>query len=230
MHLIYRLVVQPNASRAKTFAEAFISCGGIETLLVLLQCEAKTSDLDVPEYDDDILSVSRSKHESGFENYHNDDAGSLYGSEFSSYDPHNRNSNSGMASSIGSRVSASESLFIKNLGSISFSISSENARNNVYNIDKSDGIVVAIIGVFGALVISGHLKFGSHAPADLTNNHHGLLEGAGNMFDDKVSLLHYALQKTLQGAPNRLMTGNVYWLAFYGKYRAIPLLLLGDGR
>lgn len=211
LHLIYRLVVQPNASRAETFAEAFISCGGIETLLVLLQCEAKTGDLDVPEYDDDILSVSGSKHESGLESYYNDDAGSLYGSEFSSYDPHNRNSVlSCMASSIGSRVSAFESLFIKNLGGITFSISAENARNNVYNIDKSDGIVVAIIGLFGALVFSGHLKFGSHAPADLTNNHHGLLEGAGNMFDDKVSLLHYALQKTLQGAPNRLMTGNVY--------------------
>lgn len=209
LHLIYRLVVQPNTSRADSFSEAFLSCGGLETLLVLLQREAKVGDNDAPEYDDDIMSVSRYNSESWPET---DDAGSLNGSEFSFYDPNNRNSvlGIGMTSSIGSRVSASESLFIKNLGGIRFSISAENARNNVYNIDKSDGIVVAIIGLFGALVISGHLKFGSHAPHDLTGNLHGLLEGAGSMFDDKVSLIHYALQKTLQVAPNRLMTGNVY--------------------
>ncbi|KAI3756859.1 hypothetical protein L1987_56682 [Smallanthus sonchifolius] len=178
---------------------------------VILQREAKDGDLDVPEYDDDILSVSGSRHECGPESYNTDDVGSLNRSEFSSYDLHNRNSYiSGMASSIGSKVSASESLFVKNLGGISFSISAENARNTVYNIDKSDGIVVAIIGLFGALVISGHLKSGSHALADLTGNRHGLLDGAGSMFDDKVSLLHFAVQKTLQAAPNRLMTGNVY--------------------
>ncbi|KAI3829205.1 hypothetical protein L1987_03322 [Smallanthus sonchifolius] len=207
LHLIYRLVVQPNKSRAKTFAEAFISCGGIETLLVLLQREAKAGDHDVPENDDDMLS----KAESGPENYNTDDVVSLNGSEFSSYDLQSRNSVlAGMASSIGSRLSTSESLFLKNLGGIGFSISAENARNNVYNIDKSDGIVVAIIGLFGALVISGHLKFGSHAPPDRMGNLHGFLEGSGSMFDDKVSLLHFALQKTLQAAPNRLMTGNVY--------------------
>ncbi|KAK1418727.1 hypothetical protein QVD17_27873 [Tagetes erecta] len=207
LHLIYRLVVQPNKSRAETFAEAFLSCGGIETLLVLLQREAKAGDLDVPENDDDILSKAESVHE----NYNTDDAVSLNGSEFSSYDLQSRNSVlAGMASSVGSRLSASESLFLKNLGGISFSISAENARNNVYNIDKSDGIVVAIIGLFGALVNSGHLKFGCDAPPDLTSNMHGLIEGAGSMFDDKVSLLHFSLQKTLQAAPNRLMTGNVY--------------------
>ncbi|KAL0015570.1 hypothetical protein SO802_002639 [Lithocarpus litseifolius] len=36
LHLMYRLVVQPNTFRAQTFAEAFLSCGGLETLLVLL--------------------------------------------------------------------------------------------------------------------------------------------------------------------------------------------------
>lgn len=226
MHLIYRLVVQPNTSRAETFAEAFISSGGIETLLVLLQREANTKDHDVPENDDDILSVSGSKAESHYgvhENYNTDDGGSLNGSEFSSYDPHNRNSVlAGMASSIGSRMSASESLFLKNLGGISFSISAENARNNVYNIDKSDGIVVAIVGLFGALVISGHLKFGVHAPPDLPGNLPGLLEGAGSMFDDKVLLLHFALQKTLQAAPNRLMTRNVYTALLSASVRHIP--------
>ncbi|PWA68195.1 BEACH domain-containing protein [Artemisia annua] len=211
LHLIYRLVVQPNTSRVADFAEAFISCGGIETLLVLLQREAKAGDHDLPDHDDEVLY--RAESGSGFpESSHPDDVTSLNGSEFSSFDPHSRRNSviPGIASSVGSRISASESLFMKNLGGISFSISAENARNNVYNIDKSDGIVVAIIGLFGALIASGHLKFGSHAPPDLTGNLHGFLEGAGNMFDDKVSLLHFALQKTLQSAPNRLMTGNVY--------------------
>lgn len=44
LHLTYGLVVQPNTYRAHTFAEAFISCGGIETLLVMLQWEAKAGD------------------------------------------------------------------------------------------------------------------------------------------------------------------------------------------
>nr|XP_043628907.1 BEACH domain-containing protein C2-like [Erigeron canadensis] len=211
LHLINRLVVQPNTSRAENFAEAFVSCGGIETLLVLLQREAKAGDKYAPDIDDDTCSISGSKAESvaGFtENYNTDDVSSVYDSEISTYEPHRHHST--MASSIGSRTSASESQIIKNLGGITFSITPENARNNVYNIDKTDGTVVAIIGLFGALVISGHLKFGSHAPPDLTGNLPGLLEGAGSMYDDKVSLLHFVLQKTLQAAPNRLMTMNVY--------------------
>ncbi|CAI9278052.1 unnamed protein product [Lactuca saligna] len=204
LHLIYRLVIQPNTSRAQTFAEAFISCGGIETLLVLLQREAKSGDHDIQDHDYEAESGS------GYpDNSHADDNTSFNGSEFSSFDPHRQNSVFA-ASSVGSRLSASESQLIKNLGGISFSINAENARTNIYNIDKGDGIVVAIIGLFGALVSSGYLKFGSHAPTDLSGNLHSLLEGAGSMFDDKVSLLHFALQKTLQAAPNRLMTGNVY--------------------
>ncbi|KAI3504354.1 hypothetical protein L1887_32955 [Cichorium endivia] len=204
LHLIYRLVIQPNASRAQTFAEAFISCGGIETLLVLLQREAKAGDHDIQDHDYEAESVS------GYpENSHADDTASFNGSEFSSYEPHRHNSVLAR-SSVGSITSVIDSQLIKNLGGISFSIDAENARSNVYNIDKSDGIVVAIVGLFGALVSSGYLKFGSHAPTDLAGNLHGLLEGAGSMFDDKVSLLHFGLQKTLQAAPNRLMTGNVY--------------------
>ncbi|KAL4567136.1 hypothetical protein LXL04_022710 [Taraxacum kok-saghyz] len=198
LHLIYRLVVQPNTSRAQTFAEAFISCGGIETLLVLLQREAKSGDNDIQDHDYEAGSGS------GYPDNTHDDTASFNGSEFS-YEPHRLNSV--LASSIGSRISCSESQLMKNLGGITFSISAENARNNVYNIDRSDGIVVAIVGLFGALVSSGYLKFGSH---ENTDNIHGFLEGAGSMFDDKVSLLHFSLQKTLQAAPNRLMTGNVY--------------------
>ncbi|KAF1898306.1 hypothetical protein Lal_00033073 [Lupinus albus] len=101
---------------------------------------------------------------------------------------------------------------IKNLGGISLSISAENARKNVYNADKNDGIVVGIIDLLGALVASGHLRFGSHAGPGTTSNvlSVGTQDGGSSMFEDKVSLLLYALQKAFQAAPNRLMTNNVY--------------------
>ncbi|MCI30385.1 hypothetical protein A2U01_0051594, partial [Trifolium medium] len=100
----------------------------------------------------------------------------------------------------------------KNLGGISLSISADSARRNVYNIDKSDGVVVGIIGLVGALVASGQLRFVSRSGPDTTSNLYGvgLHDRGGTMFEDKVSLLLYALQKAFQAAPNRLMTNNVY--------------------
>jgi hypothetical protein len=44
LYLIYRLVVQPNTSRASMFAETLISYGGIKMLLFLLKKEAETGD------------------------------------------------------------------------------------------------------------------------------------------------------------------------------------------
>lgn len=216
LHLLYRLVVQPNTSRAQMFSEAFISCGGIEALLVLLQREAKAGDYDVPDplvSNDEVVTSPGAKANGGddLENSKTDYVVSLDKNELSSHEPrtHTSANTIPIGSIIESKESVSESQFKKILGGINFSISADNARNNVYNVDKSDGIVVAIIGLFGALVISGHLKSGSHTQ-DVTRNIHGLLEGGGSMFEDKVSLLRYALQKAFQAAPNRLMTGNAY--------------------
>ncbi|KAM7472131.1 hypothetical protein LguiA_010314 [Lonicera macranthoides] len=198
LHLIYRLVVQPNTSRAKTFAEAFLSCGGIETLLVLLQREANAGDSSIEK--NETLSTRGSKLDNV-----GDDVEPVAEKDVPSPDKafesvsHNEKT-----------VSTVENTLIKNLGGISFSISADNARNNVYNVDNSDGVVVGIIGLLGALVISGHLKFHSHAFLDSTANVLGSLEGGGTMFDDKVSLLLFALQKAFQAAPIRLMTTNVY--------------------
>jgi hypothetical protein len=112
---------------------------------------------------------------------------------------------------ISRTTSASEIPNVKNLGGISLSISSDSARKNVYNVDKSDGIVVGIIGLLGALVVSGHLRFGSRGVPDTTSNLLGVShDGGGTMFDDRVSLLLFSLQKAFQAAPNRLMTNNVY--------------------
>lgn len=224
LHLMYRLVVQPNMSRAQTFAEAFLSCGGIETLLVLLQREVKIGDRDdLSSLDHNATAALAQETELDTE-AHSPMGSSEVGetgftkereTSFSAMESVPESFN-GAGATISSRStiekmqSIPENAFLKNLGGISFSISAENARNNVYNVDKSDEIVLGIINLLGALVSSGYLKFDAHAPPDVTNNLLGLLEGGGTMFDDKVSLLLFALQKAFQAAPNRLMTSRVY--------------------
>ncbi|TKY65579.1 Neurobeachin protein 2 [Spatholobus suberectus] len=222
LHLFYRLVVQPNTSRAHTFAEEFLACGGIETLLVLLQREAKAGDsgvleslsmnpeLQKTEIDGGNEMTKGSQDDEGSKEkskaiLQDNDQGSLSVDSGSSPDPSSPDVN-------GDRIFASEIPSVKNLGGISLSISADSARKNVYNVDKSDGIVVGIIGLLGALVATGHLRFGSRAGPDTTSNllGVGLHDKGGTMFEDKVSLLLYALQKAFQAAPNRLMTSNVY--------------------
>ncbi|CAN1188896.1 BEACH domain-containing protein C2 [Linum perenne] len=221
LHLIYRLVVQPNADRASTFAEAFMKCGGIETLLVLLQREAKAGDNSIPESaershvhdtkpesDHEVLDVNQNELETSCKNNSTSEEIS-FASESSHGGGGPIASSSGQ---VGRLSSAAEATHFQNLGGISLSITADNARNNLYNADKSDGVIVAIIELLGALVRSGHLKVGPHVPLDLTSNFLGglLQDGGGTMFDDKVSLLLFALQKTFQAAPNRLLTTNVY--------------------
>lgn len=222
LHLMYRLVVQPNMSRAQTFSDAFLSGGGIETLLVLLQREVKTGDCDdLSTVDHNVTNASAQEAELDTE------AHCLMGSSEVGETGYTKERETGVnamesvlfngagatissRSTIEKMQSIPENAFLKNLGGISFSISAENARNNAYNVDKSDEIVLGIINLLGSLVSSGYLKFGTHAPPDVTNNLLGLLEGGGTMFDDKVSLLLFALQKAFQAAPNRLMTSRVY--------------------
>ncbi|KAF9613959.1 hypothetical protein IFM89_014024 [Coptis chinensis] len=227
LHLIYRLVVQPNTLRAHTFAESFLSCGGIETLLVLLQREAKAGDnsntensivkneeneflqgsVDVAGIMDEISHNETLVAVEGNESVSDGEAFELQlsGSGSNSIDASIRNS-------IDRRTSVSENLLVKNLGGISFSITADSARNNVYNIDNGDGIVVRIISLLGALVAAGHLKFGAHTPSNMTSSilGNGLHDGGGTMFDDKLSLLLLPLQKALQSGTRRLMTTNVY--------------------
>ncbi|GLT84466.1 hypothetical protein SLE2022_026940 [Rubroshorea leprosula] len=222
LHLIYRLVVQPNATRAQTFAEAFIGSGGIETLLVLLQREAKAGDHSIPESQSLVIWRTEKEEDSGsaVSERSPDEVSLKKGHQVSQEkvcesQPLDRDSNAAAISptkKFERLLSISENQFVKNLGGISLSISAENARNNVYDTDKSDGIVVGIIGLLGALVAHGHLKFGSHAPSEMTSSLFGggLNDGGGTMFDDKVSLLLFALRKAFQAAPNRLMTSNVY--------------------
>ncbi|XWS45971.1 hypothetical protein CRYUN_Cryun14cG0025000 [Craigia yunnanensis] len=227
LHLIYRLVIQPNTTRAQTFAEAFMGSGGIETLLVLLQREAKADDHHIPETctkADESLSVQRSEPEldsGGRVPEGSQDEGSLKErdqiSQKKDFESQPLDGGSGLVAVCPSvemerMSSVSEKKIMKNLGGINLSISADNARNNVYNVDKNDGIVVGIIGLLGALVAFGHLKFGSLVSSEMTSSHFGgaLNDAGGSMFEDKVSPLLFALQKAFQAAPNRLMTSSVY--------------------
>lgn len=226
LHLIYRLVVQPNTSRANTFAESFISCGGVETLLVLLQREAKAGD-HAPEYagkkkDENVSVQGIVQDSSGVDQRSTDEVlGSFGGKKSVSREGgshlHQQSCSYGSSymGSMGTNIErlSSATDVIKILGGISFSISGDSARNNVYNVDNGDGVVVRIISLLGALVTSGHLKFGTSAPPQNTSISilgNAAHDGGGTMFDDKVSLLLFALQRALQAAPQRLMTSNVY--------------------
>ncbi|XP_073101635.1 BEACH domain-containing protein C2 [Elaeis guineensis] len=231
LHLIYRLVVQPNTSRAHTFAQSFISCGGIETLLVLLQQEAKAGNHNIL----DNSSVSHADNASqasgdvsglgttsGEPKSQDDEPESLEqkescspeeGSKSGSSSTYNGSSKVSLGMNIERMASASDNQLLKNLGGISFSISADSARNNVYNIDNGDGIVVGIITLLGALVASGYLKFNSNAASSSLSSNILTIAGAeegSTMFEDRVALLLFALQKTFQAAPQRLMTTNAY--------------------
>ncbi|KAJ0254910.1 BEACH domain-containing protein C1 [Hirschfeldia incana] len=202
LHLMFRLVVQPNAAKAQTFAEVFITSSGIETLLVLLQREAKTGDDDVVESvskDGTRMPTDHSKQS------HNNEPGLLKQLNSVPQDTHAHDSDP---------VTISNSINADTTSSVSETPSSNNARNNTRNIvDDGDRVVVGIITLIGALISKGHLNFSLGSKSDVMSNlmgHHGLHETGGTMFDDKVSLLLFALLKAFQAAPNRLMTENVY--------------------
>ncbi|KAL1223624.1 BEACH domain-containing protein C2 [Cardamine amara subsp. amara] len=240
---MYRLVVQPNATRAQMFSEVFITSGGIETLLVLLQREAKTGE-------DNVLAMgksgtSSSTDQSGKSQYngsgsvkqldtdsHNNELGSdPPGPDVNSVEGDNVESLNEQGSVrqekeqgfeaavcdnepvvISNSVNTERILSVSEIGGISLSISADSARNNVYNVDNSDAVVVGIIRLIGALISSGHLTFDLGGRSDVTSNilGSGIHENGGTMFDDKVALLLFALLKAFQAAPNRLMTDNVY--------------------
>ncbi|WVZ86675.1 hypothetical protein U9M48_033424 [Paspalum notatum var. saurae] len=223
LHLIYRLIVQPNISRANMFSQSFISNSGVEALLVLLQREAKAGNTNILDNsganfsEDDVPrdGSSNRKADSADTRCQIDETQSAEHHETIFHDEaaeHEATNANVMDSNIGSKVPGSENGLLKNLGGISFSITSDNVRNNVYNVDKGDGIVVGIIHILGALVASGHLKFdsGAASPNITGGSQTTLIEEGNTLSEDRVSLLLFALQKAFQAAPRRLMTANVY--------------------
>ena len=202
LHLIYRLVVQPNASRSHSFADTFISSGGLETLLLLLQKEAKSGEdivvdnLKVENTENSSVSFG-GKHAESLEEMaamsHND-----FGLE--SIDCHD------------TRMSTDTQL-LRSLGGLNFSINAESSKNSLYSVDNGDGIIVGVISLLGALVMSGHLKLSSSISSPKTSINSSnivLTEDGSNMLSDKISLLLFAIEQAFQAAPLRLMTTNVY--------------------
>lgn len=227
LHLIYRLVVQPNVSRANIFAQSFISNGGVEALLVLLQREAKTGNKNILDdsgssSENDIMrdAITVKNAASGDDKCQVDEIKSVehhetfHHKEVAEHEATDTNDESSKMPdpNIEKKVLSFENGLLKNLGGITFSITSDNVRNNVYNVDKGDGIVVGIIHILGALVASGHLKFDSGvASPNIPGGHQTTLNEEGNtVSEDRVPLLLFALQKAFQAAPSRLMTANVY--------------------
>ncbi|KAG8065669.1 hypothetical protein GUJ93_ZPchr0004g38461, partial [Zizania palustris] len=183
LHLIYRLIVQPNVSRANMFAQSFISSGGVEALLVLLQREAKACNNNILGNSDAILRETDVLRNDGSDTKAASDEAKSQDDQIQSIEQH-------------------ESILHED-----FELEAT-STNDV----PCDGIVVGIIHILGALVASGHLKFASSAanpnlPGGLLTTVH---EDGNTMSEDRVSLLLFALQKAFQAAPKRLMTVNVY--------------------
>ncbi|PVH66753.1 hypothetical protein PAHAL_1G337700 [Panicum hallii] len=215
--LIYRLIVHPNTSRANMFAQSFISRGVVEALLVLLQREAKSGDniilhsCNVPQNADSWNGSSKLTNKdlelsaSGEANRKDHQIQSVQHHEPTSHE-------------IGTRLGSTskwcllKGQFLKNLGGIDVPNISDNVENSVYNIDNGDGVLVGIVHVLGALVASGHLtSTSSTVRPKLPSGFLTTSNGEGHtMFEDRVSLLLFALQKAFQAAPRRLMTRNVY--------------------
>ncbi|KAF8768696.1 hypothetical protein HU200_007253 [Digitaria exilis] len=216
--LIYRLIAHPNASRANLFAQSFISRGVVEALLVLLQREAKSGDNHIfysCKVQQNAASWNGSskltnkdlelKAASDEENSKDHQIQSVQHNE-----PTSHETGTGLESI--SKWCLLKGQFLKNLGGIDVLNISDNVQNSVYNIDNGDGVLVGIVHVLGALVASGHLTFtSSTVRPKLPSGFLTTSNGEGNtMFEDRVSLLLFSLQKAFQSAPSRLMTRNVY--------------------
>lgn len=192
------------------FAQLFISRGGVEALLVLLQREAKSgsnnifNSCDVPQNAAMWNGGSQSKSTSSEANCTHEIQSA------DSHEPPSHDANSELEST--SKWCLLKSQFLKNLHGMDIPSITDNVQNNVYNIDNGDGVLVGIVHVLGALVALGHLKFASPiAKPKLLSGFLTTANGEGNtMFEDRISLLLFALQKAFQAAPRRLMTRNVY--------------------
>lgn len=278
LHLIYRLVVQPNTTKAAIFADTFLANGGVEMLLTLLRREAelgeglsnttnKAADPEMkkPSSDDDEQGTNEQEEPIGeiSSNLNVDNEGvklaeeteELANPEFPGASDRPQGISEGIklmeetgefaisesprasdgprgisegdlqlplptktvVSVARSRSAAHKAPAAGTLGGISSSISADSVRNKFRNVDCSDGIMVGIVTLLGALISGGHLKvmslgmavsqtLPSSAGAGVTVSG----EGTTGVAATAVVWLLFALEKAFQSAPNKLMTVNVY--------------------
>jgi hypothetical protein len=180
LHLIYRLVVQPNTSKAATFVETFLGKGGVEMLLTLLRREAESEESDEePTMDQEIVNGD-SNNNTSIDNQwfkktvDSGDLASPRSPQVSSRRHRGTDDIDGqlplptktVVSVARSRSAAQKAPMVGTLGGISLSISADRVRNKFRNVDSPDGIMVGIVSLLGALVSGGHLKvmrFGSYS-------------------------------------------------------------------
>ncbi|KAI0489294.1 hypothetical protein KFK09_029136 [Dendrobium nobile] len=229
LHLIYRLVVQPNSARADAYAQSFISCGGIDAFIFLLQRETKIKDDDKLPDKSSFQNADKASVQSAFENGGGEESlekpvidydklDSLKQKETDLHEKHIHRGLNSYGNDIkcpletnieGSRTS--ESQISNAIRSNSLSVTSESVFIfNSHNIDNGDGIVVGIIKLLGAIVSSGYLKIEqSHILSNLPDKTQS--SGLGSVISgDMISLLLFAFHKAFQAAPFRLMTNNTY--------------------
>lgn len=237
LHLIYRLVVQPNTAKAGIFAETLLASGGVEMLLTLLQREAEMGETPslLAALDAAVNKVGSETFEKSTINDNGlvvevkaagdaqnvDSKGKalnyLMTSKFLDVsgllDPENRQ----WPLPTEEVVSVARSSFQSgaNLGGISISIRADSARNKFRNVDSGDGIMVGIVSLLGALIGRGHLKamsstLAASQPIPKMVSNPVLGEGFPGASATAVVWLLYALEKAFQAAPNRLLTANVY--------------------
>lgn len=194
------------------FSQSFISRGVVEALLVLLQREAKSGDNNIfhsCNVTQDTASWNESSKFTNRDSKFKTASGETNCKDHQSVQHHEPTSHeTGIGLESTSKWCLLKGQYLKNLGGMDVT----NISDNVQNIDNGDGVIVGIVHVLGALVASGHLTFTS--PTVRPKLPSGFLttsNGEGNtMFEDRVSLLLFALQKAFQAAPRRLLTRNVY--------------------
>lgn len=240
LHLIYRLVVQPNTSKAGIFAETLLASGGVEMLLTLLQRETELGEslslVSTSDPDAKIGSEMQNAQEDGRMGI---DGNSLSLGVKGTGDDQSIDSKGKVNYLTTSKfldvsglldqeqrqwplptqevvlVARSSAQRGANLGGISLSISADRARNKFRNVDSGDGIMVGIVSLLGALIGRGHLKamsstLAASQPMPKMIANPVLGEGFPGTSATAVVWLLYAMQKAFEAAPQRLMTVNVY--------------------
>ncbi|MCO5558963.1 hypothetical protein L7F22_012554 [Adiantum nelumboides] len=244
LHLFYRLVVQPNTSRAAVFAENFVRFGGIETLFTLLQRENEAG--EAPHY---MQYLEKEKADMGLmhekvledgtnidENSHLQETGRSDSSDNLVNVPGSVSANhlgTAGVSKVSESISGSESLFEST--SRSESLDTGNRTSGLLTTRNIGGIGLSITAdsaknnfrnidrgdgiVVGIIGLLGALISGGHLRLSAVPS--GLWSSSGSLAASAVNLAEHGLSSDIDGS---------IWLlyALQKAFQAAPKRLLTD--